>query len=106
MRFVSTLRSLLIGLEEEEEEEDVSDVVPVYAEIHASALEHRYVQPLPNTCNTRATQNKSELRPAIYVQLWQLLAVTLCGEKLAVNFSKKTLSSYSLHGKKRKKMQL
>lgn len=38
MRSVSTLRSLLIG--EEEEEEDVSDVVPVYAEIHASALEH------------------------------------------------------------------
>lgn len=51
MRSVSTLRSLLIG-EEEEEEEDVCDVVPVYAEIHASALEHRYLQPLPNTCNT------------------------------------------------------
>lgn len=68
MRSVSTLRSLLTG--EEEEEEDVSDV-PVYAEIHASALEHRYLQLLPNTCNTRATQNKSELHPAINVQLWQ-----------------------------------
>lgn len=56
MRSVSTLPSLLLALEEEEEKR-VSDVVSVYAEIHASFLAWPYMQFRPSAFHIQANKN-------------------------------------------------